>query len=367
MFARLFACSIGAAAVGALTLGATQAASQAESSPRWRIAQAFPGTEQEYEASAHGAGDAWITGTTNSFRLDVERWNGTGWQHIAAPAHLGFISSDDPDTPISSSSPGNAWAFPRVSQGVKTTRTYALHWQRGHWATSRLPRHATIGDAAVFSAHDAWAFGTIGTYRHKAPFNRRYNGTRWRTTALPGAPYEVSALAAGNMWAIGPSTATLNKPRAKQITLAMHWNGHAWRALRVPVPQLPRGGNLDDHIAAAGAGDLWVAYINFTRNFDFVSNGLLRWHHGHWQRLRLPPHFTYFLNSAALDGHGGLWVCSPDQIYHDSSGRWSRQHLPATFAGCDDLAWIPGTRSAWASGAISAATSLAGAVLRYGS
>ena len=39
--------------------------------------------------SARGPGDAWVTGAAGPYRLDVERWNGSRWQRIAAPAHLG--------------------------------------------------------------------------------------------------------------------------------------------------------------------------------------------------------------------------------------------------------------------------------------
>lgn len=134
--------------------------------------------------SARGTGDAWVTGTTNSFRLDMERWNGTGWQHIAAPAHLGFISSDDTVTPIGSSSPGDAWAFPRIFHGGTTTRTYALHWRGGYWTASQLPRHAVIGDTAVFSPHNAWAFGTIGTYLHGL---LHWHHGHWQRLRLPRA------------------------------------------------------------------------------------------------------------------------------------------------------------------------------------
>jgi hypothetical protein len=146
----------------------------------------------------------------------------------------------------------------------------------------------------------------------------------------------------------------------------MHWNGGAWTAMRVPVPPLPRGGILDDRLAAASPGSFWFAYINFDRNYNFLSNGLLRWHRGHWQRLRLPARFTYFLNAAAQAGQGGLWVCSPDQIYHYARGRWTQQHLPGPHSFCDDMAWIPHTESAWAVGSLDTASlNVERVILRY--
>ena len=146
----------------------------------------------------------------------------------------------------------------------------------------------------------------------------------------------------------------------------MHWNGNAWTAVPVPVPPLPSGGILDGYLAASGPGSFWFAYINFDRNINFLSNGLLRWHRGHWQRLRLPAHFTVFLNAAAQDGHGGLWVCSPDQIYHYARGRWIQQPVPGRDPSCNAMAWIPHTESAWAVGSLrTASLDLEGAILRY--
>jgi len=364
MLARWLARAAVLAIAGAVTLGVVLAPAQAASSPRWRVARVFAGPGQDFAVSAAGSGDAWVSGVTGPYRLDVERWNGSSWQRIAPPAHLGRVSLDNLIAPVGASSAGNAWVFPTVDQGT-SVESFALHWNNGRWTSTRLPAQATIYDTAVFSPHDAWAFGFIGSGSHAAPYDLRYRGRLWRRLRLPATPDAVSALSADNMWAVGPSAATAAKPSSRQITLAMHWNGHIWSAVRVPVPVLRPGGGLDAAIAATGADSLWLAYIDFDRNGGFVSNGMLHWDGARWHRLTLPAHFTFFLNSMAQDGRGGLFICSPVAIYHYSAGRWTRQQLPGPHPdqiGLDALAWIPGTASALAVGE----RGFHGLILRYG-
>jgi hypothetical protein len=193
---------------------------------------------------------------------------------------------------------------------------------------------------------------------------RRWNGRKRRAVVLPGAADEVNAISAGNIWAIGTSTATLNLPANRQITLAMHWNGKAWSSVPVPVPRLPRGGSLDDDLAATGPAGLWFAYISFDASGGVLSNGLLRWDGRHWSRLRMPAHFTYFLNATAQDGHGRLWMCSPSQIYHYSAGQWTQQPTPKGQFSCNALAWVPGTKAALAAGSMLTGSNSDGVILR---
>jgi hypothetical protein len=364
MFARWLARAAVPAIAVAVTLSAMLAPTQAASSARWRVARFFADPGQEFAVSAAGSGDAWVTGVTGPYRLDVERWNGRNWQRIAPPAHLGRVSLDNLLAPVGSSSTGNAWVFPTVDQGTRP-ESFALHWNNGRWTSSRLPSGTTIDDTAGFSADNAWAFGLVGSGSHTTPYDVRYQGHLWRRMRLPGAPDEVSALSADNMWAVGPSAATVAKPSSKQITLVMHWNGHTWSAVHAPVPALRPGGGLDDAIAATGADSLWLAYIDLDRNGIFVSNGMLHWDGARWHRLKLPAHFTYYLNSMTQDGRGGVFICSPDGIYHYNAGHWTRQQLPGpnpSQIGLNTLAWIPGTASALAVGE----RSFHGLILKYG-
>jgi hypothetical protein len=81
-------------------------------------------------------------------------------------------------------------------------------------------------------------------------------------------------------------------------------------------------------------------------------------------KLPVPADFTYFLNAAAHDGHGGLWMCSPSQMYHYGDGHWTQQSLPEGNTSRNALAWIPGTRAAWAAGSLQAASDVDGVILQ---
>jgi hypothetical protein len=350
----------------AVTAGGGLQPSQAKGSPHWQIAKIYRHIQQFDAVSAKSARDAWVIGQTNSgppVHFDVERWNGAEWQHIAVPPDLGTVRQNF-FTAIGSSSLGNAWTFPTLFSGTRE-QTYALHWDNGRWMTTKLPPGSAIADTAVFSRGNAWAFGAIRVAGKLRAFDLRWRGRRWRQVSLPAAPFEVNAFAPDDMWAVGTSAATLAKPRDKQVTMAMHWNGRAWAALRVPVPQLPRAGVLDDYIAATGPRDFWLAYVDFDRNYNFVSNGMLHWNGTRWRHVKLPAHFVDFLMSMSQDGKGGLFICSPSQIYHYAAGRWTQQQLPGPnplrHIVVDSLAWIPGTTSALAVGE----RNLHGLILRY--
>lgn len=352
-------------AVAALTFSALLAHAQVGGEPTWRISKILPALQNVEIVTASGPGNAWAAGINPaSSRLYIEHWYGRAWHHIEAPPRLGKLPYDSYVT-VGSSSPRNAWFFAATQAGARP-HTFALHWSNGTWTARALPRDVSISDTAVLGPADAWAFGFAGSGYQQAPYDLRWDGKTWQRVRLPAAPYEVSALAPDQIWALATATATLNKPANKQVTDVIHWNGRRWTTLRVPVPPPARGGFLDAYIAAGGPRNFWFAYINFDRNFNFRSNGLLHWSNGHWQRLRLPADFTVFLNGAAQDGHGGLWVCSPDQIYHYAQGHWSAQHMAGKDPACNHLAWIPHTHSAWIAGAIRTADlHLQGAIFRF--
>jgi len=351
----------------AVTAGGGWQPAQATGSPQWQIVKIYRHIQQFDAVSAKSAGDAWVIGQTNPpappVHFDVERWNGAEWQHIAVPSDLGTVRQNF-FRAIGSSSLGNAWTFPTLFNGTRE-QTYALHWHNGRWTTTKLPRGSAIADTAVFSRANAWAFGTIRVAGKLRAYDLRWRGHRWRQVSLAAAPYEVNALAPNDMWAVGTSVATLAKPRDQRVTIAMHWNGHTWAALRVPIPQLRRGGVLDDHMAATGPRDFWLAYIDFDRHYNFVSNGMLHWNGTRWHHVKLPAHFVYFLDSMSQDGKGGLFICSTNQIFHYTAGRWIQQQLPGPnplrHIFVYSIAWIPGTKSALAVGE----RNLHGLILRY--
>jgi hypothetical protein len=268
------------------------------------------------------------------------------WRQIKPPRHIGLLDLSYPD-PIGSSSAADAWVFGAYYRG-DALLTYSLHWHDGRWDLRRLPSNAFVFATADFGRADAWAFGQLGLGPHAVPYNRRFDGTGWHRTRLPGAPREVSALSANDLWAVGPSAATLGDPVSQRVNLAMHWDGRSWTSIRVPMPSLGRTGLLPARIAAAGPDDLWLSYVSGWRNGANVPAGLLHWNGSTWTRLSLPPSLQYSVSSLAKDGQHGLFVAGIYTLYHYSDGQWTKQELPSSHGKkmqVYGLAWVPGTTS----------------------
>src|SRR5262249_20857964 len=152
--------------------------------------------------------------------LVIEHWNGSAWQSAAVPSRYVTNGTEgENDQVIGASSGSNMWTFPQLTRG-RTTTQFALHWNGTSWKTFTLHGAANIGDTAVFSASDAWAFGAAPAKRtglgDGPPFAARFNGTAWHRVPMPGTPGDVSALSASDIWAFGPTTKTAINTGAKQ-------------------------------------------------------------------------------------------------------------------------------------------------------
>jgi len=248
-----------------------------------------------------------------------------------------------------------------------------LRYNGKHWAVVKFPASSRIVTAAAFSAANAWAFGTTGS--SGVPFNVRYNGIKWRAAYPPGDPQVLSAPAANDMWAIGPTIKTATKPQPHQVLIAMHWNGSKWRALALPKVRKPSFDFVvPGSIMAFGPKDVWESYALGNFGTCCVFGGIEHWSGSKWRRLGV-PYPVQQLSGMAQDGHGGLWLtvrtgtAHPLAFYHYNGGRWSRQY-PPSFVNLTpvpvELSWIPGTRFLWSGGFGNEAHGTVGLVLGYG-
>jgi hypothetical protein len=194
----------------------------------------------------------------------------------------------------------------------------------------------------------------------------------WRKVSLPGAPEEVSALAADDIWVLGTTKQSLTA--ARPVFAAMHWNGSSWRVRKLPAAKIPQGDSVGYRIAAVGSHNIWLARLVGTAT-QTSSVALLHWTGG-WRVTKAPTAIDDF-GPLAQDGHGGLWMdaqhgtlqAARDFLYHFGGGHWTHQPVPApanAHATLSSLTWIPGTRSLWA-----AATAIAGGeqtaeILKFG-
>jgi hypothetical protein len=198
----------------------------------------------------------------------AERWNGTAW--TATPVPLGPVYSPAQAAQLNGAAavgPGDAWAVGTVSNPSSfASQTLAYHWDGTAWTRSPTPdpagaaRGNTLAAVAARTASDVWAVGGDG-YSPAASLVLHWNGTAWRQVRVPniGALDAVST-APGRVWVAGGN-------RVEQ------YNGTSWSSLP-PVTGLITG------LADTPAG-LWaVGLVEFgcgegtcTANWAALWNG----------------------------------------------------------------------------------------------
>jgi len=319
--------------------------------------------------TATGPRDAWALGVPNGSGpgcgADVEHWDGASWRHVPVPKTASVGAGPSLSPPVAASSARDAWIFPTQLASARSSVAsydYALRWNGAAWRKSAFPAPLTVTSAAAFSNSDVWAFGGLDTADGTVvPYAARYDGHAWQKAVVPVSPLGISALSAHNMWAVGPTPATAAKPLARQVILAAQWTGRRWRTMRVPVIKARKGtGSLaSGQVVAVGPDDIWCAYQVTAR--EPSRTGLLRWYHGRWHAIKLPPAIAG-IDAMTQDGHGGVWLVADagtafynlaQYLYHYNHGSWTRQLVPSprrysnTLFGID---WIPRTASVWAAG-----------------
>jgi hypothetical protein len=336
----------------------------------WRISAVLSGPSTLLQSVAtSGPGNAVSAGTTAS-SLVVQQWNGSAWQAITPPA--GFVNLTSASVNVSAagtSAPGNTWLFAEKSQ--TSTTQYALEWNGSAWTVFKLSSTNMVLGTAVFGPGNVWEFGqkpgSGANLGYGPAWVLHYDGSAWHAVTVPATPVWVSAPAATDIWALGPSAATVNKPT--QVTVAVHWNGSSWRTLALPK-LTPVDGQpwVPDGIVAQSARQVWVAEtVAVSPGTGTGPPGvtLLHWNGTAWAvaardlKHRYSPGLT-------SDGHGGFWLVANllsqpvGEIVHYAGGRWSRQPAPTEpgFTGvAGDLTLIPGTTSVWGTGLLTPAGS----------
>lgn len=136
-----------------------------------------------------------------------------------------------------------------------------------------------------------------------------------------------------------------------------HWNGERWA--RAVSPVRTRGGTLPSMVALA-PDDVWAAgTFGSQPNTDGALGppGLMHWDGHAWHQVPVPLARTCALGGIASDGAGGIWVlpCISDwrgaQYLHWHSGRWTDVYAkplgPTLIETAGAIALIPRTQQVW--------------------
>jgi hypothetical protein len=336
----------------------------------WQVAEVLSGPSTGLQGLATSGPDNAVAAGTTVSSLVVQQWDGGTWQALTPPP--GFVNLTSGSVNVSAagtSSAGNTWLFAEKSQ--KALTEYALKWNGSSWSVFKLSSANTVLGTAVFGPKNAWEFGAKPGSGANLGFGPawvlHYDGSTWSPVTVPATPVWASSVSATDIWALGPSAATVNKPT--QVIVAMHWNGSSWRSLALPK-LTPVGGQpcVPDGIAALSADQVWVeetVAVNPGSGTAPLGVTLLHWNGTAWAVAARDLKHSY---SPGLtpDGHGGFWLTSNSlsqpvtDIVHDTSGRWTRQPAPAepgTTGEAGDLTLIPGTTSVWGTGVLTATSS----------
>jgi hypothetical protein len=120
----------------------------------------------------------------------------------------------------------------------------------GDWRIIAAVHYGAGGNASGYSAvvavskDDAWVFGGTNPGGTSSPAAENWNGTGWRSSALPaglgGFIAAADASSARNVWAVGDG-------------YALRWNGARWSVAKT----WPQTGQLTS-VAAVNRNDVWV-------------------------------------------------------------------------------------------------------------
>jgi hypothetical protein len=233
---------------------------------------------------------------------------------------------------------------------------YVLHWNGSRWRAA--PRGnwkagTRFTGITAISTTNVWVFGTAGR-RYPGAGTWHFNGTRWtRVTGPGGGIFQASSAAKTDIWGIGNAERTGNA--------LLHFGGSTWRRVRPAA----LAGFTFTHVLALSRSNVWVAGL---------VAGIPKLGHfdGHsWRALRMPGRTA--ATGMCRDGRGGLWVIantgrSPSVVHERSvHGTWTTAMVSANPA--DEVlacALVPGTARAWGAGKAAAPQGSAAAAYRTG-
>jgi hypothetical protein len=186
----------------------------------------------------------------------------------------------------------------RSVAAVSTTDAWAVggnitaHWIGASWAQVAIPStKADLADVSAFAAGDVWAVGTL-SHKDASPtaLVLLWNGQSWATMPTPPVSQAnvsfttVVAIAANNVWVAG-SVNFYNENLVEPIV--ENWNGTTWSVTPLPFP-----GAFIEKMAAVSATDIWVVG-------ESVGGGTVQflpfsahWNGTQWSQVTVPA-LTY--------------------------------------------------------------------------
>ncbi|WKX17598.1 MULTISPECIES: hypothetical protein [unclassified Streptomyces] len=258
--------------------------------------------------------DAWAVGLYEESRgaFLTQRWDGTEWRVVDAPAPDGTRLAGAGLLDVSARTADDVWAVgwlivvdsevpnPNKPGGtIQETHAEAMlqHWDGEAWHLVPVPDATSLWTYSVtaLADDDVWVSGYTMDDR---PAMLHYDGSSWSRVPVPydgvnGELTDLEARGPNDVWAAGRKLVDDEDPGH---ALLAHWDGRSWK--QVPTPA--DAGRVNDltlapaGVAVAGEQPDGTPYV-------------MRLHHGRWSRPSVPPGGTdggRYLTSVAWTPRG---------------------------------------------------------------
>ena len=171
-------------------------------------------------------------------------------------------------------------------------------------------------------------------------------------------------------------------PKGASPIAIEHLADGAWHSVRVPAVKFPKGDTVGGAagVVADGPDNVWVISGLGDSMGEAAGVIVLHWNGKAFTQVKVPYAALWGPYYLTADGTGGFWLAANETVktkflhyllrYDD--GRWTRilaASEPKNQTWLAAVAWIPGTRSAWATGLQSLTTGVSGqqgVILKYG-
>ncbi|GII97368.1 hypothetical protein [Sinosporangium siamense] len=269
-----------------------------------------------------GPGDAWAIGATHTEGSEASsllllRFDGTRWNEVAAPSGL------NPHEPVRLAAAGSreVWLLGRATPGKQLT---AFRWDGSQWRSQgELPpwpgmENAWVSDLKTAGPDNVWAvYG--GEWAH------HWDGHGWRAVRLPASAVALSGGDPGDLWAVGHRATEPQEPLTQPATMRLA--GGSWRLVPSPEYRFPPPGAPEEESSLSGVSMLdgkgWAIGMH-TFNHGEVENepedevALVRWDGTTWRKVAMRHKFPYCCHKLASDDGDGFVMATSGRLLRES-------------------------------------------------
>lgn len=201
-------------------------------------------------------GKAWAVGYGgNPFKTVIQRFNGTAWKKVKAPAPL-FRTLVDLDA----LSPKKIWGV-GFDNNDGSQKTLIERWNGKKWKVVPSPNRTkfnVLNSVDAITAKDIWAAGSYNYGQGEmGGMMLHYNGKKWTEVATPAPEFsletlnEVVALGSDDVYALGWRSGLFQGEVQESMPLVIHWDGSSWTRIEMDA------GPSFAAATSTSAGTLW--------------------------------------------------------------------------------------------------------------